>query len=193
MPPRASQMVELGTAAPPFSLPDIAGTTVSRDDFAGAPLLVAFICNHCPFVLHIADHFAARAADYQARGLAVVAINANDPEQSADDAPDQMPAFARDHNFAFPYLYDATQEVAKAYSAACTPDLFLYDSDHRLVYRGQYDSSRPNRDTPVTGSDLDAAVDALLRGAAVPADQAPSVGCSIKWKPGNAPALTALA
>ncbi len=189
MPPRASTMVSLGTPAPAFALPDTQGQTVRNTDFAGKPMLVAFICNHCPYVLHIADHFAARAADYQSRGLAVVAINANDPEQSADDAPDQMPAFVRDHNFTFPYLYDASQEVAAAYEATCTPDLFLYDANHTLVYRGQYDGSRPNRETPVSGADLDAAVDALLRGASVPEDQSPSVGCSIKWRPGNEPVL----
>jgi len=186
-----STMPELGTLAAPFGLPDFgasAGRTVSLDDFAGKPaLLVAFICNHCPYVRHIRDAFAAFAREYQDKGLAVVAVNANDVNTHPDDSPERMREEARSAGYDFPYLYDETQEVAKRYRAACTPDFFLYDRERRLVYRGQFDDSRPGNSLPVTGASLRAAVDALLAGSPVPAEQKPSMGCNVKWKPGNEP------
>lgn len=183
-----STMLELGTPAPDFSLPEPATErTVSLSDFAGKPLLVAFLCNHCPFVLHIKDVFAAFAQEYQERGLAVVAINANDVANYPADAPDKMAQMARESGFMFPYLYDESQQVAQAYRAACTPDFFLFDADHRLVYRGRFDGATPGNDEPVTGMDLRAAADALLEGTPMPQDQRPSIGCNIKWKAGNEP------
>lgn len=183
-----STMLELGTPAPDFSLPEPATErTVSRSDFAGKPLLVAFLCNHCPFVLHIKGVFAAFAQEYQERGLAVVAINANDVANYPADAPDKMAQMARESGFMFPYLYDESQKVAQAYHAACTPDFFLFDADHRLVYRGRFDGATPGNDEPVTGMDLRAAADALLEGTPMPQDQRPSIGCNIKWKAGNEP------
>ena len=161
-----STMGELDAPAPHFTLPDPAtGRDVSLSDFAEAPaLLVAFICNHCPFVVHIADHFAGFAARATEKGVAVVAINSNDAKTYPADAPGVMPEEARRRGYGFPYLHDESQEVAKAYGAACTPDFFLYDRDRRLAYRGQYDSSRPSLDTPVTGSDLGAAIDLVIKG-----------------------------
>lgn len=183
-----STMLELGTRAPDFSLPEPAtGRTVTREEFAGQPLLVAFICNHCPFVIHIIDVFAVFAGEYQQRGIGIVAINANDVDQYADDAPEKMVDLARKTGFSFPYLYDQSQQVAQAYRAACTPDFFLFDADHRLVYRGRFDGATPGNDEPVTGMDLRAACDALLEGTSMPDDQRPSMGCNIKWKPGNEP------
>ena len=184
-----STMLPLGTPAPDFSLPEpYTGRTVSLGDFHDAQaLLVVFLSNHCPFVKHIADHFAAVAGDYQERGVAVVGINANDVATHPDDSPDNMKGEVDRRGYTFPYLFDGSQEVAKAYRAACTPDFFLFDGGHRLVYRGQYDGSRPSLDVPVTGSDLCAAMDAVLAGDAPPADQVPSVGCNIKWKAGNDP------
>ncbi|MDZ7828582.1 MAG: thioredoxin family protein [Halofilum sp. (in: g-proteobacteria)] len=183
-----STMLDLGTEAPDFRLPEPAtGRTVARSEFEGNPLLVAFICNHCPFVLHILDVFAVFAQEYQQRGLQVVAINANDVEKYADDSPDRMIDLARRTGFGFPYLYDESQAVARAYRAACTPDFFLFDADHRLVYRGRFDGATPGNDEPVTGMDLRAACDALLEGTEMPQDQRPSMGCNIKWKPGNEP------
>ena len=184
-----STMLELGTPAPDFSLPDsVSGGTVSLADFGQAPgLLVMFICNHCPYVKHINHALAAFAREYQARGLAVVAISANDADSYPDDSPDKMAAEARMLGYSFPYLYDQTQAVAKAYQAACTPDFFLFDGQCRLFYRGQFDASRPGNDLPVTGEDLRAAVEALLAGEAPPAEQRASLGCNIKWKPGNEP------
>ena len=182
-----SRMVELGSPAPDFVLPDPAGGAWGlRKIAADGPVLVAFICNHCPFVVHLADAFAAFAIEYQDKGLAIVAISANDIRTHPQDGPDKMGEFARAHHFTFPYLYDATQETAKAYGAVCTPDLFLFDASKKLVYRGQFDSSRPGRGAP-TGADLRAAADAVLAGRQPSEDQTPSVGCSIKWKPGNAP------
>ncbi|HYD73506.1 MAG TPA: thioredoxin family protein [Candidatus Binatia bacterium] len=182
-----SRMVELGSTAPDFTLPDAAGGAWALAKVAGdKPVLVAFICNHCPYVVHIADAFANFAREYQDKGLAVVAIGANDVRSHPQDGPDKMGEFARAHNFTFPYLYDETQETAKAYGAVCTPDLFLFDANKKLVYRGQFDSTRPGRGAP-TGADLRAAADAVLAGRKPSADQTPSVGCSIKWKPGNAP------
>ena len=184
-----STMSALGTQAADFKLPAPAtGNTVSLDDFAESPaLLVVFLSNHCPFVKHLADDFAAFAAEYQTRGVAVVGICANDVDSYPADSPSRMADEVESRGYTFPYLFDESQEVAKAYEAACTPDFFLYDRDRKLVYRGQFDSSRPSLDAPVTGADLRAACDALLAGVA-PADvQVPSVGCNIKWKAGNTP------
>ncbi len=184
----ASTMLPLGAEAPEFSLPDIDGSTVSLADYRDAPaLLVMFICNHCPFVKHIATQLAQLGRDYAEQGAAIVAINSNDVENHTDDSPEKMQEEAAKQGYTFPYLYDASQEVAKAYRAACTPDFFLFDKDRRLVYRGQLDSSRPSSGTPVTGEDLRAALDAVLAGQPVPPDQRPSIGCNIKWKAGNEP------
>jgi peroxiredoxin len=185
----SSTTLPLGATAPAFSLTDPQGGTHDLDSLAGdaAALLVAFLCNHCPYVKHIRPAFAARATEWQARGVAVIAINSNDADAYPEDSPDAMAAASAEFGFTFPYVIDESQDVATAYGAACTPDLFLFDGDRRLVYHGQFDASRPNSGTPATGADLAAAIDALLAGAPVPADQRPSVGCSIKWKPGNEP------
>ncbi len=184
-----STMSPLGTRAPDFSLRDAEGETVSLSDFKDAPvLLVMFICNHCPFVKHIAPGLAELGRDYGPRGVAVVAINSNDIEKYPDDSPEKMAQEARTVGYTFPYLLDETQEVAKAYTAACTPDFFLYDADRKLVYRGEFDASRPNNEVPVTGADLRAALDAALAGEPPLAEQKASIGCNIKWKPGNEPA-----
>jgi peroxiredoxin len=181
-------MLELGTPAPAFSLPEPAtGETVSSDQFSGRPLLVAFICNHCPFVKHIQGGFAAFAAEYQAKGLAVAAISSNDVTSHPDDGPEQMAEEARLAGYDFPYLFDASQEVAKAYRAACTPDFFLFDRGGRLVYRGQFDGARPGNDVPVSGRDMRAAADAVLAGRQPAPEQQPSLGCNIKWRAGNEP------
>jgi peroxiredoxin len=181
-------MLDLGTPAPAFRLPDPAGQVHGLEDFAASPaLLVAFICNHCPYVKHIRTALAAFARDYQPRGLAVVAINANDVTSHPDDSPGKMAEEIRAAGYTFPYLYDESQSVARAYRAACTPDFFLFDRDRRLVYRGQFDDSRPGNDAPVTGGDLRAAVDLLLAGRPIPPEQKPSIGCNIKWRPGNEP------
>jgi peroxiredoxin len=183
-----STMLPLGTPAPDFRLPDTDGRAVARDDFRDAPaLLVMFICNHCPFVQHIRAGLAEFARDYQPRGLAIVAINSNDVAAHPDDRPEKMREERQRAGYLFPYLFDETQAVARAYRAACTPDFFLFDRSRRLVYRGQFDDSRPGNDRPVTGADLRAAADAVLAGTAQPADQRPSIGCNIKWKPGAAP------
>jgi peroxiredoxin len=183
-----STMLELATPAPDFDLPDTDGRHWSLDDFKDAPaLLVAFICNHCPYVKHIRHELAHFVREYQPQGLAVVGINSNDYASYPDDGPEQMAAEKQAVGYSFPYLIDQSQQVAQAYRAACTPDFYLFDRDRRLVYRGQFDSSRPNSGVPVTGQDLRAAVDAVLQGKQVPADQRPSLGCNIKWKPGNEP------
>lgn len=185
---RESRMLELGTRATDFALPDPSGKVHRLADFAGKPLLlVAFVCNHCPYVKHIIGDFAAFAREYAAKGLAVVAINPNDFGAYPEDAPPAMAEAARRHGFSFPYLYDESQQVALAYEAICTPDFFLFDADRRLVYRGQFDDSRPGSEAPVTGASLRSAADALLHGRPVYGEQMPSVGCSIKWKPENAP------
>ncbi len=182
-----SNMIALGSTAPDFVLTDPSGGAWALGKVAGdKPVLVAFICNHCPYVVHIAQAFADFAREYQDKGLAVVAISANDIASHPDDAPDKMGEFARRYDFTFPYLYDETQETAKAYGAVCTPDLFLFDAQKKLVYRGQFDDTRPGRGAP-TGADICAAADAVLAGRKPSSDQKPSVGCSIKWKPGNAP------
>ena len=183
-----STMLDLGTPAPEFDLRDFDGHRHSLADFAAAPaLLVMFTCQHCPFVRHIRRGFVSFTREYQPRGLAVVAINANDIAAYPQDGPDAMREESREFGYAFPYLLDESQAVARAYRAACTPDFFLFDAGRKLVYRGQFDASRPNSDVPVTGADLRAAVDAVLAGRPVPQEQRPSLGCNIKWKPGNAP------
>ncbi len=183
-----STMLPLGTAAPDFTLPDTAGRLWSLQDFQQAKaLLVVFMCNHCPYVIHIRPALAQFARDYQPRQLAVVGINANDAALYPLDAPDKMAEEVRLAGYTFPYLYDETQAVAKAYHAACTPDFFLFDAHQRLYYRGQFDDSRPGKPTPVTGSDLRRAADALLAGQPFGGEQFASMGCNIKWKPGNLP------
>jgi peroxiredoxin len=179
-----STMLDLGTPAPDFSLPEVTdGTTVSLGDLADAPvLLVAFLCSHCPYVIHVQDGFAALAKEYADRGVAVVGISANDPAISPSDAPEGLAEQKRKVGFPFPYLFDGTQEVARAYGAACTPDFFVFDGERRLAYRGRMDESRPNTEVPVTGRDLRDALDALLAGEPVDDDQWPSMGCSIKWR-----------
>ena len=184
-----STMLPLGTGAPDFALPNVDGRTVTLADAAGPRgTLVMFICNHCPFVKHVADELAALGRDCLPRGIGVVAISSNDVSSHPADSPEQMVHEAEERGYVFPYLYDETQEVAHAYHAACTPDFFLFDGDRKLAYRGQLDSSRPGNDVPVTGADLRAAIDALLAGHPVPTEQRPSLGCNIKWKPGNEPA-----
>lgn len=184
----ASQPLVMGMAAPDFSLPDTAGKTHSLADFADAPaLLVVFMCNHCPFVKLIAPGLAELARQYQPRGVAVVGINSNDIELYPDDSPAKMAQEAAQRGYTFPYLYDATQAVAKAYQAACTPDFYVFDRDRKLVYHGQMDDARPGNGVVVTGQDLRAALDAALAGRPVPPQQKPSIGCNIKWKPGNEP------
>lgn len=183
-----STMLDLGTSAPDFRLPAPSGRAHALADFAASPaLLVVFMCNHCPYVKHIRSELAAFARDYQPRGLAVVGINANDAASYPDDSPQKMAEEARSAGYTFPYLYDESQSVAKAYRAACTPDFFLFDRDRRLVYRGQFDDSRPGNNVPVTGRDLRAAADALLAGRSISPDQKASLGCNIKWKAGNEP------
>ena len=186
-----STMLPLGTEAPDFRLPDFAGQMHALADFRDrSALLVAFICGHCPFVRHIRGEFARYAREYRARGLAVVAINSNDLAAYPQDGPDGMRAEAAELGYDFPYLLDETQAVAKGYRAACTPDFFLFDADRRLVYRGQFDSSRPGNGQAVTGADLRAATTAVLEGRPPRAQQTPSIGCNIKWKPGNEPDYT---
>ena len=183
-----STMPPLGMIAPDFTLPDAHGEEVSLSDFGRSKgLLVAFICPHCPFVIHIREGFGAFAREYQEKGLAVVAIVSNDLVQYPQDGPGGMLEEAEAGGYAFPYLLDESQEVAKAYRAACTPDFFLFGDDRKLVYRGQFDGSRPGNAIPVTGEDLRAAADAVLAGMPVPPDQRSSIGCNIKWKPGNEP------
>ena len=185
----ASTMLPLGTPAPVFSLPEPAtGRTVALADVRDAPaLLVIFMCNHCPFVKHLREGLVRFAREYQTRGLAIIAINANDVANHPNDSPARMVEDAQAFGYPFPYLYDETQTVAKAYRAACTPDFFLFDAGRKLAYRGQFDGSRPGNSLPVTGSDLRAAVDAVLAGQPIPSDQKPSIGCNIKWKAGNEP------
>lgn len=178
----ASTMLPLGSDAPDFALPNVDGSTVSLSELpADKPLLVVFMCNHCPFVIHIREEFAKFATEYQEKGLTVVGISSNDVKTHPDDSPEKMVEEAKTHGYTFPYLYDQTQEVAKAYRAACTPDFFLFDKDRKLVYRGQFDDSRPQSGIPVTGKDMRAACDAVLAGEAVSEDQKPSIGCNIKW------------
>lgn len=185
----ASTMLPLGTQAPNLSLPDVvSGTTVSLDNFTGKKvLLVIFLCRHCPFVKHVQQELAQIGKDYVNQDVGIVAISANDASKYPDDAPDQLQAMAAKLELPFPVCYDESQETAKAYTAACTPDFFVFDANRRLVYRGQLDDSRPSNGKPVTGKDLRAALDAVLANQPVNLEQKPSVGCNIKWKPGNEP------
>jgi peroxiredoxin len=184
----ASTMLPLGTEAPLFELPDTAGEMVSNADFGDADvLLVVFMCNHCPFVKHLIDDFVALAKEYQGKGVAAVGINSNDVDNYPEDRPELMAKLAKEKGFTFPYLYDVSQAVAKAYRAACTPDFFVFDRGRELVYRGQMDDSRPGDEQPITGADLRAALDAVLTGRTVSDEQRPSIGCNIKWKAGNEP------
>ena len=181
-------MLRLGTAVPEFTLPDLNGKIVSPASFKSAPaLLVMFICNHCPYVRHIAPEIARLAKEYQARGVAIIAINANDAERYPADAPQRMAEEAKARHYPFPYLYDESQEVAKAFWAACTPEFYLFDQNRKLAYRGRLDSSTPGNDLPTTGDELRAALDALLGGKPPLPSQEPGMGCNIKWKPGNEP------
>lgn len=183
-----STMLPLGTPAPDFKLMNVDGREVALADFAGKPaLLVMFMCNHCPFVIHVAEELARLTSEYMARGVAVVGINSNDTAAHPADSPERMVAEAEERGYQFPYLFDETQEVAHEYRAACTPDFFLFDKDRKLVYRGQLDDSRPGNGVPVTGKDLRAALDAVLAGAAPVSEQRASLGCNIKWKVGNEP------
>lgn len=178
----ASTMLPLGTQAPDFSLTNVDSQNVSLADFSGKPaLLVMFICNHCPFVKHIADELAALGREYQSQGAGIVAISSNDSTKYPEDSPEQMVHEAENRGYVFPYLFDEDQAVAKAYKAACTPDFYLFDGEQKLVYRGQLDASRPGNEIPVTGSDLRAALDAVLSGQSVAEQQTPSIGCNIKW------------
>ena len=183
-------MLDLGTRAPAFSLPDaVSGRFVSPDNFAGKKaLLVMFICHHCPFVKHIKTELARLGTDYTRKDIGIVGISSNDPAVSSDDSPDGLKRMVAEWGLSFPVCYDESQAVAKSYEAACTPDFFLFDADRRLVYRGQLDDSRPSNGRPVTGADLRSAIDAVLAGKAVSGSQFPSLGCNIKWRPGNAPA-----
>jgi len=184
----ASTMLPLGTEAPDFSLPDYNGQVIKRDDFRGKRgLLIVFMCNHCPYVKHVAPELSKLADEYQARDIAVVGISSNDASAYPEDAPDMMKQEAADQGYHFPYLYDESQQVAHAYKAACTPDFFLFDANFQLVYRGQLDDTRPKQGTIPNGSDLRAALDALLNQQPIPALQKPSIGCNIKWKSGAEP------
>ena len=180
-----STMISLGTPAPDFSLPDVASEkTVSLSDLTGNGLLVMFICNHCPYVRHLQQGLVDLGRDYEDKSLDIVGIASNDPMMYPEDAPDRLAETAQRLGYRFPVLFDETQDVARAYSAVCTPDFFLFDRDHLLVYRGQFDSSRPGNDQPVTGADLRSAIDSLLEGRPIDAEQRPSMGCSIKWREG---------
>jgi peroxiredoxin len=184
----ASTMLPLGTQAPSFKLPNIDGSTVSLEDVSGGKaLVVMFICNHCPFVKHIAHELVRLHADYKSQGVHFVGISSNDIESHPDDSPEMMKKEAAAQGYAFPYLYDQTQSVAQAYRAACTPDIFVFDSQNKLAYRGQIDDSRPRNGKPVTGADLRAALDAILANSPIPEPQRPSIGCNIKWTAGNEP------
>lgn len=183
-----STMLELGSRAPDFDLPDpLSGGSVSLSDYRDMPLLIVFSCNHCPYVLHLLKSFAEYAREAKKSGLSMVMINANDIDNYPADSPQKMIDLAREYELDFPYLYDESQQVAMAYRAACTPDFFLFDSQHRLVYRGQYDASRPGNDEEITGVDLKSASQALLDDKAISAQQLPSMGCNIKWRAGNEP------
>ena len=184
----ASTMLSLGTPAPDFSLRNVDGQMVSLSDFQGRPaLLVIFMCNHCPFVKHIAEQLAQLGREYQAAGVGVVAISSNDIANHPEDSPEQMIHEVEQRGYSFPYLYDEDQDVAIAYEAACTPDFYVFDGDQKLAYRGQLDSSRPDSGIPVTGQDLRAALDAMLAGEPVAEHQVASIGCNIKWRQGAEP------
>jgi peroxiredoxin len=181
-------MLPLGTPAPQFSLLDpVTGKRRSLSEFKAPATVIMFICNHCPFVVHVRDEITRLARDYGAKRVQFIGINSNSEQSHPEDGPKHMAALARELGWTFPFLFDETQEVAKAYHAACTPDFYVFDRDHRLAYRGQLDESRPSSHTPVTGRDLRAAIDAVLLGRPASAEQRPSIGCNIKWKPGNEP------
>ena len=182
-----STMLPLGTKAPDFSLPDTNSKMISLADFKNAPVRVMFLCNHCPYVQHVAFAVAKTTAEYQKKGIGVVGINSNDAQNYPADSPAMMRQEVRRVGYTFPYLYDESQTVAKAYRAACTPEFYLFDKDHKLLYRGRFDGSSPGNDILTTGEDLRQALDAVVTGKPVPADQKPSIGCNIKWKPGNEP------
>ncbi len=179
-----SNMLPIGTIAPSFALPDtVSGHTITFDDIAGEKAtLVMFLCNHCPYVIHVNEEIVRIARDYQSKGVGLVGISSNDAANYPDDAPDKMQEHARSVGYTFPYLYDESQETARAYDAACTPDFYVFDGSRRLVYRGRLDNARPKTDTPLTGADLRAALDAVLEGREVNPVQYPSGGCNIKWK-----------
>ena len=185
----ASTMLALGTAAPKFQLPDVvSGKTISLDSYADSQaLLVMFICQHCPFVIHVREELAKIGQDYQDRPLGIVGISANDVANYPNDSPEKLKQMAQEFNFNFPVCYDESQEVSKTYTAACTPDFFLFDRDNKLVYRGQLDDSRPGNGFPITGQDMRQAIDLTLEGTEIDFAQKPSIGCNIKWKPGNEP------
>ena len=184
----STQRLLLGSVGPDFSLPDAFGKVWTKGQIAaGKPLVVVFACNHCPYVIHLRTALGALAAEFSKRGVAFVAINSNDSNSHPDDSPEHMPAFSQSAGWNFPYLVDATQKVAHAWHAACTPDFFLLDTAGNLAYAGQFDSSRPKSDTPITGSDLRTALEALLSSLPLPSPQIPSLGCNIKWIPGNEP------
>lgn len=184
----STRILPIGSPAPAFSLPDASGAMHSLDSLRGEKgLVVMFVCNHCPFVVHLADAIGQLAADYQAKGIGFVAINSNDLDRYPADGPEKMGPFAAQHGWDFPYLIDQTQNVAKSYVAACTPDFYAFDGDLKLTYCGQFDGSRPGNSLPVTGEDLRAALDSILSGGEPPANQRPSTGCNIKWKPGQEP------
>ena len=183
----STMLLPLGTEAPDFALADVfSGELVRREDFVGKPLLVIFMCNHCPYVVHMESALALFGREYTAKGLGIVGISANSTESHPQDGPEQMAKKKAEAGYVFPYLFDESQEVAKAYTAACTPDFFLFDASHRLVYRGQFDETRPNKGD-AHGGDVRAAADAVLAGEPAPAEQVPSIGCNIKWRPGNEP------
>lgn len=186
---KTSTMLPLGTPCPDFALPEpLTGKTIALKDFSDNPfLLVAFICNHCPYVKHIIQPFVALMRHYQQKGLAVVAINSNDVTSYPEDRPEHMAELAKTLGFTFPYLFDETQAVAKAFKAICTPEFYLFDRQRKLYYRGRFDDSTPKNNVPVTGQDLKAALDALLQDSPPPEQQWPSIGCNIKWRPGNEP------
>jgi peroxiredoxin len=186
----STQRLPIGSPVPSFSLPDALGKVRTLSELAsGKPLVVVFACNHCPYVVHVRSALGVLAEEFQKRGVSFVAINSNDFLQYPDDAPDKMPAFAKDAGWNFPYLVDATQEVAHQWHAACTPDFFLVDGTGKLAYAGQFDSSRPKSEFPVTGEDLRRAIESVLSNSPIPSPQIPSLGCNIKWKPGNEPNL----
>lgn len=180
-----SNMIPLGNQAPAFSLPDtVSGNMLSLDELKSEQAtVIMFICNHCPFVKHVQEQLVQLAQDYQPKGVSFIAINANDAEAYPDDSPENMKEVAKEAGYPFPYLFDESQEVARAYQAACTPDFYVFDGELKLAYRGQLDDSRPQNGIPVTGESLRAALDQLLQGKSVPAEQKPSIGCNIKWKP----------
>ena len=185
----ASTMLALGTIAPEFQLPDVvSGQTISLSTFSDSKaLLVMFICQHCPFVIHVREELSKIGRDYSDRPLGIVAISANDVANYPDDSPEKLQQMAKEFSFNFPVCYDETQEVSKSYTAACTPDFFLFDADKKLVYRGQLDDSRPSNNAPVTGKDLRRAIELTLKNKEIDLEQKPSIGCNIKWKPGNEP------